>query len=310
MLQLSPRPLTASAADSRLFVDREDEVRRIERAVKLRLNTYVAGGPGSGKTSLLHRAEAALGRRATFLNAEGATTPEDVAHLVVAAAPETEGATGRPETWPPVRALRRLPSGPPHAVVLLDGVDDGLRAALFGRHRDELWELRVLWVVTGRSRRLDPPEDAFFTSVIELDDLDEDATIELLRRRAGTGADPDAARVRTLAADLAAVLGPTSPRAALGAAGAVLLAEDPDEALEGLRRHATMAAALPETAQLVLDAILTLGAVHSGDGRLLDEVGVTRTRVVQLLRDLKAKGLVRTVPRGRRVLYDLAWRAS
>lgn len=54
MLQLSQRPLTTSAADARLFVDRESELDTVERAVRLGFNVLVLGQRGSGKTSLLH----------------------------------------------------------------------------------------------------------------------------------------------------------------------------------------------------------------------------------------------------------------
>ena len=68
MLQLSQRALTASTADGELFVDRDNELAAVERALHLGFSVYVAGQAGSGKTSLLRRLEVRLGERAVFVN--------------------------------------------------------------------------------------------------------------------------------------------------------------------------------------------------------------------------------------------------
>ena len=58
MLELSARPLLASALDADLFVDRERELAALERRTGARLNALVVGQ--AGVTSLLLRLERPL----------------------------------------------------------------------------------------------------------------------------------------------------------------------------------------------------------------------------------------------------------
>ncbi|MCY4519086.1 MAG: winged helix-turn-helix domain-containing protein [Acidimicrobiaceae bacterium] len=53
----------------------------------------------------------------------------------------------------------------------------------------------------------------------------------------------------------------------------------------------------------MLDAFVHHGPTHAGDERLLAEVGVSRSRVVQVLAELEADGLVTAQRSGRRKLY-------
>lgn len=54
---------------------------------------------------------------------------------------------------------------------------------------------------------------------------------------------------------------------------------------------------------MVLEALLAHGPAHAGDERLLAEVGVTRSRVVQVLAELEAEGLVMAERVGRRKIF-------
>src|SRR5439155_8207693 len=60
---------------------------------------------------------------------------------------------------------------------------------LFGRLRDELWELPLVWLVAADERGAglyrEPPADAFWQRVVTLPGLEESAAAELLRRRLG-----------------------------------------------------------------------------------------------------------------------------
>ena len=55
MLSLSQRPLTASYADHRLFVGREEELDQVLQSLRLKLNVYVTGPLGIGRTSFLRQ---------------------------------------------------------------------------------------------------------------------------------------------------------------------------------------------------------------------------------------------------------------
>ena len=55
MILLSQRALGTSDADHDLFVDRNRELKRVDRALKLGLNVYVCGPPGIGRTSFLRQ---------------------------------------------------------------------------------------------------------------------------------------------------------------------------------------------------------------------------------------------------------------
>lgn len=305
MFQLSQRPLTASAADQALFVDRERELRLLGRFVELRLHAYVAGPSGVGKTSLLHRLEHLLGRRALYLNAQFVESASGLAAEIAHRARRQFGLEASSRTLPaPMEPLVALDTEGEARVVLLDGVPDDVRHEFFGRHRDSLWEVSALFVVTGRSPRLLPPEDVFFGGTVELDPFPAAVLADMLSKRAAPGGARD--DVDRICRALAAVLDVATPRKALAAATSMLLSDDVDGALASLARHGTRAAELTPATRDVLDAVETLGPVHAGDERLLAEVGVTRTRVVQVLQELESKGLVRSTREGRRVLYRSA----
>ncbi len=103
-------------------------------------------------------------------------------------------------------------------VVLLDSVGSpDVMQHLFGRWRDEVWQLPLLWVVAGhradRSRYLQPPADSFFDAVIEVGELDKDEAADLLRRRAQrSGRDDPAAVLLGVAGTLATQVTPRTPR--------------------------------------------------------------------------------------------------
>lgn len=196
--------------------------------------------------------------------------------------------------------------------MLLDGLAPDLVHEMFGRHRDDVWEApQTAWIVSTHTAALGPPEDAFFSAVVHLGPLDDAAIADLLRRRAQRGGkSQDAADLTRLAEHLARVLRAAWPGAVLAAAASVLVAERPEDALARLEQHELASERLSTTHRRVLEALLELGPVHAGDERLLTQLGVTRTRAVQVLQELQLERLVVPVRQGRRVLYDLAWRAA
>lgn len=314
MLQLTQRPLTASDADARLFVDREAELSAIERALGLGFNVFLSGPAGSGKTSTLRRVEARLGTRSRFFNAARIDSFDDlIAGLAAAigAGQQSSEAGRRPgERWAgdalaDIRAGALDLEGGASPVVILDGLTDELRHELFGRQRDELWEVPLRWVVTGHGA-LTPPADAFFETATRLQPLDRRAMHDLLWRRSRTGTPDEQARLEALAETLPSILGPATPRQLLAAARAVMLSDDPEDTLEQLRKQQSAREHVSATAGRVLDALEVLGPTYAGDERLLAEIGTTRSRITQVLRELETAGLVVSTRDGKRKLYGPA----
>ena len=83
-----------------------------------------------------------------------------------------------------------LPKWRRRPIVILDDMRDvGLVHELFGRYRDETWEMPLRWVVCGlatrRSQYLEPPADAFFDSVLTVAPLNSTTSRDLLQARPG-----------------------------------------------------------------------------------------------------------------------------
>jgi DNA-binding MarR family transcriptional regulator len=331
MLQLSQRPLMSTDADAGLFVDRGPALGKLERALRLKLNAIVLGERGSGKTSLLHHLERKMrseGVLVRFVEASSAGTVEELVDLLHAAA------RGRPRD-PMEKAvsslvgdhgvaadLKRLGVGAPAEplVLLVDSIlQPRLVHELFGQQRDELWQLPLRWVVAGnsadRSRYLEPPADSFFDVIVELDELSVEDATELLLRRASasdTDEDPAAKVLQGVSADLAQRVTPRTPRQLLSAARATLLDDDdPTTAVQNLHALQQHAAGLGRPAAMLFAELMNMGPMSASDERLLERLGWTRARMVQVLKQLEGEGLVvaTTEARGQgrpRKLYELA----
>lgn len=320
MLLLGQRPLTASEADHQLFADRSSELQRVRRALDLGLNAYVHGPRGSGRTSFLRQVE--RGRpEARYVRLHGFETLKDRLDEVQRAVTgssvlERQRPSPLPEMFKafatkevliaadPLRHLRDALEqiGEPR-VVLVDDLDRKDCHELFGRLRDELWELPIQWVVVGSAPSLDPPADTFFDAVVELPMLDHEGLQELVRRRAASGS-PEEGRLLTSRADsILDSVAPCTPRRALSVLRDLYLSDDLAEATRQLEDLQSARAGLKPTANRLLDALIHHGPTHAGDAELLEEVGVTRSRVVQLLAELQADGLVTAQRDGRRKLF-------
>lgn len=322
MLLLSQRPLTGSQADQLLFVDRTSELRRIHRALDLGLNAYVYGRRGSGRTSFLRQVEG--GRpEARYVRLEGFETLEDrldeIERAVTgsnaleryrpALVPEMLRAFSTTEvkvTVDPLRYLRkvtRLREGEHRPVVLVDDLHQEACHELFGRLRDDLWELPIQWVVAGSASSLDPPADTFFDAVVELPLLDDEGLRELVRRRAASGTRGEENLLLSVVDSAIESVAPCTPRRALSVLRDLYLSDDLAEATSQLASLQSARASLKPTANKLLDALIHHGPTHAGDADLLSEVGVTRSRVVQLLAELEADGFVVAQREGRRKLF-------
>ena len=322
MLLLGQRPLTASDADHQLFSGRDSELRRVRRALDLGLNAYVHGPRGSGRTSFLRQVERDE-PEARYVRLHGLETLKDRLDEIeravtgndvierhrpspVAEAFKSFSTTELRVAADPLRQLReaieRSDSESPQ-VVLVDDLDRNDCHELFGRLRDELWELPIQWVVAGSVSSLDHPADTFFDVVVELLPLDREGLRELVRRRAASGTPEEArllaSRVDTIIDNVA----PCTPRRALSVLRDLYLSDDLAEATSQLAELQSARSGLKVTANRLLDALIHHGPTHAGDEELLAEVGVTRSRVVQLLAELEADGLVTAKREGRRKLF-------
>ena len=196
------------------------------------------------------------------------------------------------------------PSDQPPSLVLLDDLDKSSIHEIFGRWRDSVWEIPLQWVVSGTSSHLDPPADTFFDVVVELQRFDFDGLQELVRRRAESGT-PEERRVLQQMCDSAlATIAPCTPRQALSVIRDLYLSDDLERETSQLKELHSARSRLKATPTRVLDALGIYGPTHAGDEQLLAEVGVTRSRVVQVLAELEAEGLVTAERVGRRKLYS------
>ncbi len=342
MLFLSQRPLTRGDVDRDLFVGREGELARLDRAARLGLNVLVLGARGSGVTSLLSQHARQLEDAGQRVGLVGGAASESLSELATAIRIGVEGRRPtRTETvkrdpeliralQPYVRAfsetieVRTVPGDADHLaplrhlatswrdreldedvqegtnerlVVILDGtLQPGLVHDLFGRLRDEVWELGWTWVVGGqldrRDEYLEPPADAFFDDEIVLGPLEpEQARQFVLARLADATSEElgDVARIRERL-DQIVERSDGVPRRLLAAARETLLSTSRqtrtiDEAL-------ATAASLGKTELAVMHYLLAAGPASASDEEFLTDLGVSRSRATQVLRRLEASNLV------------------
>ena len=288
----------------------------------LGLNAVVHGPPGSGRTSFLRQVE--RGRpKARYVRLHGFETLTDRLDGIERAVTGSNALERhRPDPFSaafralsttevkiavdPLRFLRRAVGpigGEPFHVVLVDDLDRKDCHELFGRLRDGLWELPIQWVVAGSASSLDPPADTFFDAVVALLPFDDEGLRELVRRRAASGTPEEGSLLMSRADSVIESVAPCTPRRALSVLRDLYLSDDLAEATRDLANLQSARASLKPTANKLLDALIHHGPTYAGDAELLAEVGVTRSRVVQLLAELEADGLVIVQREGRRKLF-------
>ena len=319
MLQLSQRSLTASDADGELFCDRGEELAAVERALDLGFNVYVSGASGSGKTSFLQRVRARR-ERSIFVNL---ARVDRIDGLIDGLAASIDPGINKRhwsrgfDPFPEEREKRLEKQGADRLgtlrwalrgesapyTLLLDNLDPHLTHEMFGRQRDELWQMQLQWVVTGDTSGLDPPADSFFESSVHLEPLSPEAMRDLLLRRGKHGTAEQQEQMTKIANTLPSLLHPATPRRVISTARAVVLSSDLESNLQQLRDQQYSQHKLSSTARLVLDALYDVGPAHAGNEQLLTQVGATRSRVAQLLKELEEAQLVRSTRQGKRRVY-------
>jgi len=312
---LSNRPLFDNLADSTLHVS-TPAFERLYRDAYAGRNVLLVGETGSGKTS-------ALSNVAFRLREEHRSLPcfvslaraEDVNLAAIAiaraardrgllaeAADETLGAAiSSGDPFAANQLVRLLADTPNNTTFLVDDVRGDVGHALFGRLRDELWQLQRCWIVAVDVREsvslLHPPADAFFESEVRLEPLGVDERRRMLELR--LQAEPEdytGAEVEEIAQ---AARG--NPRQLLTLTREVFeRGGEPhfsiDSAVRGAaarRARAEEAAGRP-AAMLVAELESLDRPVAAGDAELLARLGWTRPRAVDLLNRLESAGVVRS----------------
>jgi energy-coupling factor transporter ATP-binding protein EcfA2 len=309
-MELSGRPLLDTKPDHELFTGRDREFERLLTSVDRRLNVLLIGERGSGKTTLLRQLSYALHERGSdqppaFVDGHQVETARlfvdlvrfrlglDPAVLEPSPIQSAFEAIGRRaplrDTLELSRLVRSLKEAAPEGrrVVLVDELPDGsVGQTLFGRLRDELWQLPLTWVVAvsenDEDGLLSPPADAFFDVVLRLEPLSKKAQREILQ-----------ARIGSRGGKLAAELDEGNPRRLLGLAREALEGgAQPSDLINALSRRDMEASKLGRGASMLMAELESLGPTSASDERLLSRLGWTRSRAVQVFRQLEEKGLV------------------
>lgn len=311
MVELSGRPLRDTRRDRELFVDREDEVHALRAALDHGGNVLLLGVRGSGKSSLLHYLQHLLeadGRSVVAVDGRAASTAQEFLALVrdrLNAWPRVsapEGADPQLLLWPPrtetqtlLGALTEMRAALPEeeTIVLADEMPTAEAAqTLFGRLRDELWELPLTWCVAAdvrdRGAYTEPPADAFWRKIVELPALTPEQSWELLRRRLeGEELRPEAREWIVEHAD-------GNPRRLLSLAHEVVVdRSDPGELMAKQRERGAKVEQLSEPARRLLAELEAAGPASPSDEGLLQRLGWSRARASQVFGELLEHGLVR-----------------
>jgi hypothetical protein len=326
---LSNRPLFPTLADSRWFVWTRG-AKELRNSLLIARNTLVVGPHGSGKTSTLHMVEHSLRERqdrpVAFCSLAGLEDPNAVVLAVHGAAVErgwlqqpspdtTRSVIDGIDPLAAIRLLRQMRECPNGSVLLVDDIGASAATSLFGRLRDELWQLPVTWAAAtlpdDAGPLVTPPADAFFERRVTLGDLDPDERLELLRVRTSSRRD----RLPQQRAKALARSGPGNPRQLIELARDARAGGPSAEALSDAarRRREAAEAVAGRPGAILVSGMEGLGPISAGDPRLLDRLGWDRPRAARTLSKLEQASVVRAYlePREGRIgrprkLYELS----
>ena len=309
-MNLSGRPLIDTAADSRLYAPRREH-RVLKRSAEQRINVLLTGPRGSGKTTLLRQVLLDLrnhGRPAVFVDGKLATDAFPLLELIrfqLGEAPNLPQAlregysqifTPRPNLGEAsalldlIDSMRSPQEEPDQTTLLIDGLPSpDVAHALFGRLRDELWQLPFNWIIAADEREraalMEPPADAFFDRQINLGPMTHQELLSLLERRVSL------TNRNGLESLIEASEG--NPRLLLALArDAFEGGHGVDDLLANRVWRETAASSLSRPASMLLAELENMGSASASDEELLKRLEWTRPRATQVFRELEEAGLV------------------
>lgn len=283
----------------------------LKQSAEQRLNVLLTGQRGSGKTTLLRQVLRDLrndDRPAVFVDGKLATDAFSLLELIrfqLGEAPNlpqvrrerySQVFAPRPNLGEAsalldlIDSMRSPEEEPDQTTLLIDGLPSPDAAhTLFGRLRDELWQLPFNWIIAADDRErtalMEPPADAFFDRQINLGPMTRQELFSLLERRV-----PLTNR-RGLETLIEASEG--NPRLLLTLARAAF--EEGHEIKDLLANRAWREAAasnLRRPASMLLTELENIGSASASDEELLKRLGWTRPRATQVFRELEKAGLV------------------
>lgn len=311
-MNLTGRPLLDTGPDHALFAARGDELSRLVDLAGRGVNVLLIGERGAGKTTMLRQLAYALRQldpthRPAFVEGRLADTPlmflELVRNRLGVSTPNGGVPAFETADLPAIVGSLREAVSNDRQVVLVDELAvNTVGATVFGRLRDELWQLPITWVVAvtedDAAVLRTPPADAFFEAVVELEPLSWDQQREILEARMGNegamiAAQVDEGNTRRLL---------MMARAAKDSGTSVAQRQ------AELTRRWEEVKKLGRPASMLMAELESLGPSSASDEKLLGRLGWTRSRAVQVLRELEANGLVTSSfvkgpSGGRRKLY-------
>jgi energy-coupling factor transporter ATP-binding protein EcfA2 len=293
------RPLLPTRADQERFVDRTDAASTTNRALDTGRNVLLLGDRGSGKTSLLAHIDherSSDSTRWVSVTGESAASPAalllEILALLEPDALErwltplggAEQASQIAQPAVTARLLDQIAVSAGDAIVCVDGIKPEVAHGLFGSSRNEVWAAAgVTWVVAADSAERDlllrPPADAFFDIVVELAPLDDKDAAELLRR--------NDVNLTPAQIEQAVAAGGGNPARLLRAAAQGQWSQGPIAS--------PLLAGADGTRRRLLHWITVHGTASAADPAMLQELGVSRQRATQLLRELERHGVLNVV---------------
>jgi len=309
-VDLSGRPLIDTAVDRRLYSPRPEHS-LLRKSAEEELNVLIVGARGSGKTTLLRQVLFDLrkaGRGSVFVDGKLAEDPHAFLQLVrfqlgqapnlsealrehysrvIASRPNMGEATALLDL---IDSMRASSPQVERTTLLVDGLPSPQAAhMLFGRLRDELWQLPLNWIVAvderERAALMQPPADAFFDRLISLGPLSVAEQLKLLGKRV------DQAKEEALVPIAEASDG--TPRQLLAIARDALEGGTAiDDLLAARASREVAAASLSRPASMLLAELESMGSASASDEELLRRMGWTRTRATQVFGELERAGLV------------------
>ena len=304
-MELSGRPLFDNPVDAGLFVKRKEEA-LIKANARGGINTLLFGDRGSGKTSLLRHVLFELREEefpAIGVDAGPVEGPLHLIRLIVGSigrvrieSPRIDeiSAAGLNETAAVLNELKKLRpdsnSKEPRTALFVD-LPAGAKTLhqLFGRFRDELWQLPYTWIVAApiqlRVDLLTPPADAFFEEVVELSPLNYDQQEELIAKRL----DPGEKTPWRLPID-----GEENPRHLLEVVRESIRAGvAPEQRIRAQAEREKEVASLGRGASMLYSELQEVGPASASDEELLNRLGWSRQRAARVFGELEQAGFVR-----------------